>query len=457
MSESRPITPSAVDLPTAASWRNQDGLRYGLLGLPLAFCALPLYVLMPNLYAQQWGVSLAALGFLLMGVRLFDALIDPWLGRLCDGLYAQSARALFRISTLACVALSIGFTALFSPMTHDADALLWWAGAALMMTYTAYSFLSLAYHAWGAMLGGDANFRSRVVAWRESFGLVGVLLATVTPTLAGITAMQVLFVVTLWLGYAAWRMSTRPNGLLAVTARTSSDAVAPTYNTSQDMRLPWKYADFRRLLAVYLLNGIASAIPATLVLFFLQDRLEASVAMQSAALGVYFLFAALSMPLWLKAVARWGLVRVWLFGMLLSIAVFAGAGLLGAGDIAWFLLVCALSGAALGSDLTVPTAMLAGQIQTHEPKQQTAGIYFGWWNFAGKLNLALAAGLALPLLGLLGYVPGARDAQASLLLTLAYCLLPCLLKAAAATLLYFSFIKAKPLTTLLPAQPEAHH
>ena len=457
MSDPKPITQAADDAMTAMPWHIQDGLRYGLLGLPLAFCALPLYVLMPNLYAQQWGVSLAALGFLLMGVRLFDALIDPWLGRLCDGLYAQSASALFRISTLACVALSIGFTALFSPMTHDANALLWWAGAALVLTYTAYSFLSLAYHAWGAMLGGDANFRSRVVAWRESFGLVGVLLATVTPTLAGITAMQVLFVVTLWLGYAAWRMSTHPNGLLAVTAQATPTSSTTPVRTSQDMRLPWKYADFRRLLAVYLLNGIASAIPATLVLFFLQDRLEASVAMQSAALGVYFLFAALSMPLWLKAVARWGLVRVWLFGMLLSIAVFAGAGALGAGDIAWFLLVCALSGAALGSDLTVPTAMLAGQIQTHEPKQQTAGIYFGWWNFAGKLNLALAAGLALPLLGLLGYVPGSRDAQASLLLTLAYCLLPCLLKAAAATLLYFSFIKAKPLTTLLPTQAEAPH
>ncbi len=33
----------------APDWRMVDGLRYGLLGLPLAFCALPLYVLMPNL------------------------------------------------------------------------------------------------------------------------------------------------------------------------------------------------------------------------------------------------------------------------------------------------------------------------------------------------------------------------------------------------------------------------
>jgi GPH family glycoside/pentoside/hexuronide:cation symporter len=52
--------------------------------------------------------------------------------------------------------------------------------------------------------------------------------------------------------------------------------------------------------------------------------------------------------------------------------------------------------------------------------------------FATKLNLALAAGLALPLLGCLATHPGARDAQALQALTLAYCLLPCALKLLAA-------------------------
>jgi hypothetical protein len=47
----------------------------------------------------------------------------------------------------------------------------------------------------------------------------------------------------------------------------------------------------------------------------------------------------------------------------------------------------------------LPTRATSGQ---HE------GAYFGWWNFATKLNLALAAGLALPLLALLGYAPGTR-------------------------------------------------
>ena len=49
-------------------WGLGAGLRYGLLGLPLAFCALPLYVFMPNFYATQWGVSLAALGPLLLAL-----------------------------------------------------------------------------------------------------------------------------------------------------------------------------------------------------------------------------------------------------------------------------------------------------------------------------------------------------------------------------------------------------
>jgi len=69
------------------------------------------------------------------------------------------------------------------------------------------------------------------------------------------------------------------------------------------------------------------------------------------------------------------------------------------------------------------------------------GVFFGWWNFATKLNFALAAGVALPLLALAGYSPGARTPQALVALTFAYCLLPCGLKLAAAALLYFNLIR----------------
>ena len=42
------------------------GWRYGLMGLPLAFVALPLYVTLPNHYATAFGVPLATLGAVLL-------------------------------------------------------------------------------------------------------------------------------------------------------------------------------------------------------------------------------------------------------------------------------------------------------------------------------------------------------------------------------------------------------
>ena len=208
--------------------------------------------------------------------------------------------------------------------------------------------------------------------------------------------------------------------------------------------LPFTRPAFRALLAVFVVNGIASAVPATLLLFFVQDRLQAPASWEPLFLGAYFLCAALAIPLWLRLVARLGLARTWGLGMVLSIAVFVFASGLGAGDNAAFLVVCALSGVALGTDLALPGALLAGVIAASGDRGRSEGAYFGWWNFATKLNLALAAGLALPALSALGYVPGTRDPAALQTLSIAYCLLPCALKLLAATLLYFLLLRKTP-------------
>lgn len=409
----------------------RHGLAYGLLGLPLAFVALPLYVLLPNHYAREFGMPLATLGAVLLAARLFDAFTDPLLGRLADHLFGRSARAVLAVGALSAAVLALGLTGLFFPLARSPDALIAWALAALLITYTAYSQLSIAHQSWGARLGGDELQRSRIVAWREGAALVGVVLASVLPALWGLPVMLGGFATTLLLGWWAWTRAPHP-------AEPSGVAVAGADSPAQHASLwrPWRRPAFRRLLVVFVLNGIASAIPATLVLFFIQDGLQAPPAQAPMFLAAYFLCAALSIPLWLRAVARWGLARTWLAGMLLAVAVFGWTAFLGAGDVLPFLMVCTLSGVALGTDLALPGALLAGVIAAEGDSGRHEGAYFGWWNFATKLNLALAAGLALPLLDWWGYTPGTRSDDGLHTLGLAYAVLPCALKLAAAAALY---------------------
>lgn len=412
------------------------GLRYGLLGLPLAFCALPLYVLVPNLYATQFGVPLAALGAVLLATRVFDALLDPWIGRWCDRLLASGSKHVWQRMALAALALAGSFYALFHPAVEPGAAL-WWLAFTLLLTSIAFSVLTVAYQSWGSALGGDALQRSRVVAWREGFGLVGVLLAAVVPALWGVGAMTALMMIALALGVGALHAAPR-SPTVATPGRTRiPDATAWA---------PWLNHAFVRLVVVFALNGIAAAVPATLVLFFIQDRVQATGPAQGLFLGLYFLCGALSMPLWLRVVKSLGLVRTWFIGMALSVVTFLGCAGVGAGDVWLYALVCALSGAALGSDLALPSALLTGIVQ-RSGSTPLQGLYFGWWNLVSKLNLSLAAGIALPLLNLLGYTSGAREPQALQALTAVYCLVPCVFKLLAAAALYVHFI----------AKPGVHH
>jgi Na+/melibiose symporter-like transporter len=189
-------------------------------------------------------------------------------------------------------------------------------------------------------------------------------------------------------------------------------------------------AAFRRLLAVYLASGIAAALPATLVLFFVADVLQAD-AWGGAFLALYFVAGAAGLPAWVTLARKIGRVRAWIGGMALSSLAFVWAYALGPGDVAAFAAICLLSGLALGADLAFPPALLA-DLAERERASVRAGGYFGWWGLATKLNLALAAGIGLPLLAWLGYRPGEAGGTAGL--AAVYCLLPVGFKLVSATL-----------------------
>jgi Na+/melibiose symporter-like transporter len=375
-------------------------------------------------------VSLSLIGGLLLLARALDALIDPSLGHWLDKLYAHSPARVLRRCYAAALVLALSFIGLFFPQwllgrSVSQEDLLLLVGALLLMCYLSYSVLTIALQAWGARMGGNSVAHSRLVGWREGLGLAGVVLASLVSGLAGIAELVSVFVCVLVLAMLSWSSAAQP--------AQSHDTQRSGWWSS--LWQPWHDSAFLRLLGVFMVNGIASAIPATLIVFFVQDRLQLGAEMQAQFLGTYFVAAALSMPLWLRLIARFGLSACWAGGMAMAIAVFIWSLALGAGDVWGYTAICALSGLALGADLIAPGALLNGVLQSEDKQHPHAGAYFGWWQVATKLNLALAAGVALPVLEWLGYTPGAQDAPALAALSWSYALLPCALKCVALLLL----------------------
>ncbi|MFN3716645.1 MAG: MFS transporter [Thiobacillus sp.] len=385
-------------------------LAYGALGLPLAFAALPLYVHLAPFYAH--AIPLTLLGSILLALRLLDAVVDPFIGALLDRF--PHPRTLVALSLPL---VGAGWLGLFTPQNAWPAAI--WLTVMLTLTTLGYSLATVVHTAWGARLTDDSHLRARLFAAREGFGLIGVVLAAALPALLastlaeGLARLGAIFIVLLL-----------AMGTLTLFVTPAMPAGARTPRLRQFLR-PFANPAFARFVPGYLLNAVASALPATLVIFFIEDILRLPD-YSGLFLVLYFLAGAAGLPLWVALSRRVGTLDAWLLSMALAIVTFAGAFWLGAGDLTAYALVCLASGLALGADLALPPVLIARMIDTDAQPQP--GAYFGLMSFFAKLALALAAGLALPLLDIAGYEPGDSHTQP---LAVSYALLPLVLKFAA--------------------------
>ena len=382
-------------------------LAYGGLGLPLAFAALPLYVHLAPFYSGV--ISLSVLGAILLALRFLDAVIDPLIGALFDRFPHPRTLVAFSLPVLG-----LGWIGVFT-LPASLPVVPWLVGT-LTLTTVGYSLATVVHTSWGARLSNVPHERTRLFAAREGFGLIGVVLAAALPTVLAPTLAE---------GLA--RMGWIFFGLLLVFAALTLIAT-PTMQRSarspglRHMLRPLANPAFARFVPGYLLNGVAAALPATLVIFFIDDVLQLA-SHSGLFLVIYFLSGALGLPLWVRLAKRIGTLDAWLLSMGLSIAAFSGAFWLGAGDLVGYALVCVASGLALGADLALPPALVADMIDADAHPQP--GAYYGLMSFFAKLTLALAAGLALPLLDLWGYAPGGDQLFA---LSATYALLPLVMK-----------------------------
>lgn len=386
--------------------------RVSLYALMLAAAGIPLYIHLPRFAAVNLGLGLGVIGTVLLVIRLVDLVQDPLIGWAIDRW--PGGQILF--ASAAALGLSVGFPLLFNlPENTSVRAFV----IVLILLFSAYSLGTILLYGRSATLAKTPAPKElmTLAAYREAGQLSGVILAAAAPAVfvaLGATAhgypafglfLGLIAVVTLVLTLPIWRRAPITGQGLSFAGLAQAGAL--------------------RLLILALVNSLPVAITSTLFLFFVEDRLQLP-GKAGALLILFFLSAGASVPFWARLANRIGRKQTLIIAMPLSIAGFIGAALLSAGNLWGFAVICVASGAALGADMVVLPAMFSVVLTRAGLNASSA---FGFWSFAGKLGLALAAFFTLPLLERSGFTPGqANSTQALQTLNLAYAVLPCILK-----------------------------
>jgi glycoside/pentoside/hexuronide:cation symporter, GPH family len=402
---------------------------YSLPALPLALLTLPFYVLVPSYYASV-GLPLALIGQVLLAVRIFDAFSDPIAGFLSDRTKLAFGR---RKTWLAAGAplTALGAYMVFAPPAEvTLSHLLVWS----FILTIGWTIAVVPYSAWGAEISQSYDGRTRVTSIREGLAFIGTLAALVLQFVVGdlertldIFAAIIAIGLPLAAFLTLWLVPEPANQTRSTVGFRDSYAFLRN-------NLP-----FRRLILAYLVNGLANGLPATLFLMFVSDRLGLADK-AGLFLIIYFVSGVVGMPLWLRLARSVSKHRSWCHAMILACLAFAFAPWLPQGSVIGFTVVCVITGLAVGADLALPASLQADviDIDTAASGEQRSGLYLALWGLATKLALALAVGIAFPVLAAAGYDPGVgQKSDLGLnLLAFFYAGLPVLLKLAAVAMMW---------------------
>ena len=407
-------------------------LAYAAPAFALAVVGIPLYVYLPKFYTDVVGADIALVGFVLLAIRLFDAVSDPVIGALSDRTRSPLGRRRPWIA-LGVPPLVIALYLLFSPPALSPNGALLWFGVGLFVVFLAWTAITVPYESLGAELTQDYDERTAILSLRDGALILGTILAAASPAIIqgalglgdGPDAERATF--------RAVALSYAPLVVLACLACVwlvkerhghRSSTALPSLRT---LGARLKNRPFRILLASYTIAAIGSNLPATLIPYYV-DYVIGDPNVEQYLL-LYFLTGVVLLPFWVRLAKRVGKKPAWLAAAALNSLTFAGVFFLGPGDSQAYAVLVIASGLGFGATLALPSAMQADVIDYEELRsgERKEGEIIGLWAVSKKLAAAFGVFLAFPILGAVGYVPNAAQPEAVVLtLKILYALVPSL-------------------------------
>jgi Na+/melibiose symporter-like transporter len=329
---------------------------------------------------------------------------DPLIGVLADRTGGRFGR---RRSWIAGGGLlfALAIVLLFFPVARVTPLYL---GGALFAFYLAWSMIQIPYFAWSAEISGDYDERTRVATYQTVATSLSLLLVLVMPTIIDQVsphngALKLGAMGGLLLALLA---ATLPTALRAFPDTPPRQAGARRPAVGETLKVVWSNPLLLRVLASDFAVSLAQGIRGALFVFFV----SAYMGLPRWSSGLFlaqFVFGLAAGPIWLKVAGRLGKHRAAVTGELAQVAINLGLLLVRPGELPALLVLTVAQGLAQGSGNLMLRAMVADvadQDRLRNGEDRTA-LFFSVFSISMKAAMAAAVGIALPLVGWLGFDP----------------------------------------------------
>jgi GPH family glycoside/pentoside/hexuronide:cation symporter len=370
-----------------------------------------------NFLTDEVRLSAALAGTALLIGKIWDAVIDPFIGYVSDHTRSRWGRRRPYILFFS-IPFGIAFVLMFrNPGIEAESGKFWWALLTYVFFCTVYSFTNIPYNSLLPEISPDYNERTNISGYKQAFAVIGTILgAGAAMPIMGLFASKTA-------GFIG--MSAVFGFLAALSLLVTFFSVRepphveklPGESILKSLKDVFSNKPYLLLLTAWFSNSAAVAVMEAMLIYFYKYIFQAEEAVTFAMITLLLVTIA-TIPFWVWLAKRLSKKATYITGMtvtLLAVLVFAFAadrlGQTGA------LVIMAVAGFGFSSHYVLPWSMAPDTIEFGYARTgvRREGVYYSVWTFAIALGSALAGFLVGQVLDLFGYVPNVAQTEISIL------------------------------------------
>ncbi len=373
--------------------------------------SLVLFMSYINKYAIDVLLVPATAMGLIFGVgRLWDALTDPMAGLLSDRTEHRWGRRRPWIAASSIPVAVFGVMVWAPPESLGTAALVAWMTVAVFGFNTAMTIFLTPHQALGAELTADHHSVSRIFAFRQAagyIGMIGCLVFAIGYLMTAEDRRQSAFELAVISGIVIIVVNTVAVAVMREPAGNRRRGGGSSAGVARDV---WKNSYARQLLIMIFIEHTGSGASMVVAPFLMQYVIK-----MPGQIGEIFLFyvgsSLLSLPIWLKLARAVGKKQTWLIGLVVGMAGYISLFFVGEGDLRWMQMVVTLTGACSACGTVIGSSILADVIDADELEtgERNEGAYYSAYTFLWKASSGVMAMLTGFSLSWTGFVPNAAE------------------------------------------------